>query len=75
MGTTRVEWTKNAVDDWHRLSPNDAKAVAVAVRQWADSGEGLVIYIEGEFRLLVGAHTVVLLVDGDTVYVDRVRRS
>jgi hypothetical protein len=75
MATTRVEWTTTALDDWRRLALPQAKAVAVAVERWAERGEGLTIYVDGEFLLFVGDYTIVLLIDGDTVYVDGVRRS
>jgi hypothetical protein len=58
-----------------RLSFADAEAVARAVRRWTETGQGVVIAVEGEYRLLVGGLVVVLLVEGNTVYVDRVRRA
>jgi hypothetical protein len=70
-----VVWDDLALDDWRRLPMKDAKSVAVAVERWAQTGAGLVIAVEGEFRLLVGVYLVVLLVDGVTVHVDRVRRA
>jgi hypothetical protein len=70
-----VHWDDRALDDWRRLPLKDAKAVAVAVERWAQTGAGVVIAVEGEFRLLVGAFLVVLLVDGDTMHVDAVRRA
>jgi len=69
-----VHWDERALDDWRRLPLKDAKAVALAVDLWAQMGAGIVIAVEGEFRLLVGAFLVVLLVDGD-VHVDSVRRA
>jgi hypothetical protein len=33
------------------------------------------IFVEGEYRLFVGSHVVPLLIDGDTLHVDRVRRT
>ena len=70
-----VEWSATALDDWRRLSLDDAAKVARAVARFADAGEGTVIYVEAEFRLFVGVHVVVLLIDGDTLHVDRVRRA
>jgi hypothetical protein len=32
----------------------------------------LATYVEGEYRLFVGEHMVSILVDGDTLHVDRV---
>jgi hypothetical protein len=55
-----------------RLSFVDAEVVPKAVRLWAETGQGIVIAVEGEYRLMVGHHVVVLLVDGDTLHVDRV---
>lgn len=75
IGPFEVIWSDQATDDWMRLRFADAEAVSRAVRRWAETGEGLVIAVEGEYRLFVGMYVVVLLVDGDTVHVDRVRRA
>jgi hypothetical protein len=70
-----VVWSERAIEDWLRLNLKDARVIAVAVEAWARTGAGLVLAVEGEFRLLVGVHLVVLLVDGETAHVDRVRRA
>jgi hypothetical protein len=75
IGPFHVEWWPRALDDWERLPFDDAVAVARGVRAFAETGAGLMIYTEGEYRLFVGAHVVVLLIDGDTLHVDRVRRA
>jgi hypothetical protein len=71
----RVVWDKRALEDWRKLDLRDAKAVAVAVQAWVDRGDGLVIFVEGEYRLFVGPFIVAMLLDSETVYVDRIRRS
>jgi hypothetical protein len=71
----KVVWSVRALEDWRRLGYDDAKAIATAVERWAATGLGTIIHVEGEYRLLVGGHTVVLLIDGDTLHVDGVRRS
>jgi len=53
----------------------DATAVDRAVQRWAERGEGSAIFVEGEYRLFVGVFVVALLLDGDTVYVERLRRA
>jgi hypothetical protein len=75
IGPFQVEWWPRALEDWNRLAFEDAEAVARAVRVFAETGAGVVIAVEGDFRLFVGLHVVVLLIDGDTIHVDRVRRA
>lgn len=53
----------------------DAEAIDRAVQLWAASGEGLVVHVEGEYRLFVGVHCVVFLIDGNAMHVERVRRA
>jgi hypothetical protein len=74
IGPFEVVWSDRAMEDWLRLGFEDAEAVARAVRRFAESGEGLTIAIEDEYRLFVGSLFVALLIDGDTLHVDRVRR-
>jgi hypothetical protein len=57
-----------------RLRFEDAEAVARAVRAFAETGAGLVVYVEGEYRLFVGELVVVFLIEGDAMHIDRVRR-
>jgi hypothetical protein len=75
IGPFQVQWWPRAVEDWNRLAFEDAEAVARAVRVFAETGAGVVIYVDGEYRLFVDAHVVSLLIDGDTLHVDRVRRA
>jgi hypothetical protein len=71
-----VEWTADALDDWRRLPLADAADVARAVQRFADFGEGIAIAGDGGvFLLFVGPRVVELLVDGEMVYVLRVRRT
>lgn len=42
-----IEWDLYAIEDWQRLSLEDAARVARAVQQWAHSGAGLVEVTEG----------------------------
>ena len=73
-----VDWDPDALDDWRKLSIEDAAAVAQAVQHWADTGEGLVYAAEGgEFRLFVGPRAVLFFVDThtQTMHVWQIRRS
>jgi hypothetical protein len=70
-----VVWDESALESWRRLSLSDARAVAEAVERWAQTGQGLVVAVDGEFQLFVGQHVVVMLVARDTLYIDRVRRA
>jgi len=45
------------------------------MKRFADAGEGTVIYMQGEYLLLVRAHVVAMLIDGDTVYILHVRSA
>jgi hypothetical protein len=64
----------SALDDWRRLPLDEAARVALAVERFPC--EGIVIGAgPTEYLLLVGAHAVVILVDGDTLHVERVRRA
>jgi hypothetical protein len=75
IGPFEVVWSDRAMEDWLALTFENAEAVARAVRRFAESGEGTTIYVEGEYRLFVGSHVVALLIDGETLHVDRVRRT
>ena len=73
-GAFRVEWSPSALDDWRRLPLDSARTLARAVERFPH--EGLLIATgPTEYLLLVGAYAAVLLLAGDTVYVDRVRRA
>ena len=39
-----AEWTATALDDWRRLSLEDAERVAVAVQRWLDANEGFDLF-------------------------------
>jgi len=70
----RVVWSHDAVEDWQRLPLADAEPGARAVERFPY--EGIVIPTgAAEYTLFVGEHAIVLLLAGDTLYVDRVRRS
>jgi hypothetical protein len=70
----RIAWSTHALDDWRRLPLDAQVAVARAVERFPH--EGIVIATgPTEYLLLVGTHAAVLLIDGDTVHVDRVRRA
>jgi hypothetical protein len=70
----RIAWSDLADEDWRPLSPDAQAAIARAVERFPH--EGMVIATgPTEYLLLVGAHAVVLLIDGDTLHVDRVRRA
>jgi hypothetical protein len=75
-GAFNVEWSLDALDDWRRLPLAEATAVATAVQSFAQGGPATVIAGDrGTFLLLVGELVVVLLLDGDTLYVWRVRHA
>jgi len=69
-----VLWSPRALEDWHRLPAEAQLAVARAVEAFPSEGVPVATG-PTEYLLLVGAHAVVLLVDGDTLHVDRVRRA
>jgi hypothetical protein len=69
-----VLWSPRALEDWHRLPAEAQLAVARAVEAFPSEGVAVATG-PTEYLLLVGAHAVVLLVDGDTLHVDRVRRA
>jgi hypothetical protein len=50
IGPFEVVWADRATEDWMRLSFADAEAVARAVRRWAETGQEIVIAVEGEYR-------------------------
>jgi hypothetical protein len=76
IGPFDVVWSDPATEDWMRLSFADAQAVSVAVRRFAEGSPGpTVVCVDSEYRLFVGVLMVVMLIDGDTLYVDRVRRA
>jgi hypothetical protein len=69
-----VEWSERAIEDWRRLRLEEAATVARAVERFPS--EGIVIATgPSEYLLLVGAHAAVLLLDGETLHVDSVRRA
>jgi hypothetical protein len=70
-----VQWSHQATNDWMQLAFDDAEAVARAVKRYGDTAEGLVIHIDGEFRLFVAAHVIAFLIEGDVLHVDRVYRA
>jgi hypothetical protein len=69
-----VAWSELALDDWRRVAPDAQAAVARAVERFPLEG-AVIATGPTEYLLLVGAHAVVLLVDGDVVHVDRVRHA
>jgi hypothetical protein len=69
-----VDWSY-ALEDWQRLPYAEAEEVARAVRRFAEGSGGVAIYVEGEYRLVVGALVVAMLIDGATIHVTRVRRA
>ena len=73
-GHFRIEWSPDALDDWRRLPPEAQAPVARAVERFPSEG---VVIARGpsEYLLLVGVHAVVVLIDGDTLHVDRIRRA
>lgn len=71
-----VEWSADAHDDWLRLPLAEARAIATAVQRFADTGQGIVIAGDGgTYLLFVGDVTVVLLIDGGTLHVWRIRHT
>jgi hypothetical protein len=71
-----VVWSDRATADWHQLPFREAEAVAVAVRSFAQTGEGTVIAGDGgEYLLFVGELVVVILIDADTLHIWRVRHA
>jgi len=74
IGPFEVVWSDGATADWMALTFEDAEAVARAVRLFAETGRGGAIFADGEYRLFIGSYVVALLIDGDTLHVDRVRR-
>lgn len=69
-----VVWSLGALDDWQRLPPDAQAPVAHAVEHFPAEG---VAIASGptEYLLFVDLHAIVLLVDGDTLHVDRIRRA
>jgi hypothetical protein len=72
---SEVIWSADALEAWHHLPMADAEAIARAVQRFADVGEGLVIYVDGEYRIFVGARVASMLIDGATIHVIRIRRA
>jgi hypothetical protein len=70
----RVEWSEAALEDWRRLPLASAEVVARAVAQFPADG---IVLATGptEYLLLIGELAVVLLIDGDTLHVDRIRHA
>jgi hypothetical protein len=75
IGPFEVVWSHRSMEDWLALTFENAEAVARAVRRFAESGEGMTIHVGGEYRPFVGSYVVAFLIDGDTLHVDRVRRT
>ena len=71
----RLLWWPGASLRLLNLPRADAQAIDRAVQRWASSGEGLVIYVEGEYRLFVGAYVIAFFVDADTMHIDNIRRA
>jgi len=71
-----VVWSRDAEEDWRRLSLADAERVARAVERWSASGEGFV-YAAGptEYRLVVDHLVIVFFLDGQNMHVAQVRRA
>jgi len=73
-GAFEVVWSDDATEGWERLSLADAEAVAVAVQRFATGGPTTMIAGDGgTYLLLIGELVVVLLIDGDTLHVWRIR--
>jgi len=70
----RVEWSDPALDDWRSLPLDDAARIAGAVARFPH--EGIVIATgPTEYVLSIGVDAVLLVLDRDTLHVDRVRRA
>ena len=69
-----IRWWPDATLALLNMSRAEAVAIDRAVQAFAASGEGVVIHVEGEFRLFVGEHVVSFLIEGETLHVDRIRR-
>jgi hypothetical protein len=69
-----AEWSAGALADWHRLTLEDAHAVAVAVQRWIDSNEGFVIAHTGAYHLLVDRFVVRFFVEDNVMRIVYVRR-
>lgn len=75
-GAFEVVWSAEATAAWERLSYTEAEAVAVAVHRFATGGPCTVIAGDGgTYLLLVDDLTVVMLIDGNTLHVWRVRST
>jgi hypothetical protein len=75
-GAFEVVWSADATAAWERLSYAEAEAIAVAVHRFATGGPCTVIAGEGgTYLLLVGEFTVVMLIDGNTLHVWRLRHT
>lgn len=75
-GAFRVEWSSDALEAWRRLPLGGARRVAEAVESFARGGSATVIAGEGvTYLLLVDELVVVLLIEGDTLYVWRIRNA
>jgi hypothetical protein len=72
----KIHWWPNATLALLNMPRAEAEAVDRAVQRWATSGEGLMIATgPAEYLLFVGTSAVVLLIEGDTLHVDAVRRA
>ena len=74
-GAFEVEWSEAALEEWGRLSFADAEAIARAVETFARTGEGRVVYVDGEYVLFAGDLVAIMLIDRERLYVDRVRSA
>ena len=70
-----IQWWPRAVLALLNMPRTDAETIDRAVQRFAESGEGGVIFVNGEYLLFVGDRVVVMLLDGDTLHVDRVRKA
>jgi len=70
----KIVWWPSASLALLNMPRADAETIDRAVQSWAASGSGVVIHVEGEYRLFVGVYCVVFFVDAETMHVDRVRR-
>ena len=74
-GAFEVEWSEAALEDWGRLSFAEAEAIARAVESFARTGEGRVVYVDGEYVLFADDLVAIMLIDRERLYVDRVRTA
>jgi hypothetical protein len=76
IGAFRVRWSKHGHADWRALSLDKAKRVSEAVERFATTGNGTVIATTPtEFLLFVDDLAVMLIIEGDDLHVDGIRRA